>query len=127
MHWSEPYIGLPYLDHGRDRAGADCWGLVRLVMAEVFHVELPAYENSGTRDDRWRLIEDHRQQFNRVAEPCEGAIALARTGNRRPHIGICLDPFRMLHAMRGVGACIVSLNSPQWRNAISGYYVPHRR
>jgi cell wall-associated NlpC family hydrolase len=36
----EPCIGLLFREHGRD--GADCWGLVRLVLAEQFDINLPA-------------------------------------------------------------------------------------
>lgn len=38
-----PYVGIPYLPGGRDHGGLDCYGLVRLVMLEQFHVELPEF------------------------------------------------------------------------------------
>ena len=37
------YVGLPWLDRGRTADGADCWGLVRLVLAGHFGVEVPSY------------------------------------------------------------------------------------
>ena len=29
--WAGHYIGLPFRDHGRDRSGLDCWGLIATV------------------------------------------------------------------------------------------------
>ena len=37
------YVGVPWLDRGRTIRGADCWGLVRLVLAGRFGVEVPSY------------------------------------------------------------------------------------
>lgn len=41
QHWATHYVGLPYLAGGRDRAGLDCWGLLRLVYLEQRGIELP--------------------------------------------------------------------------------------
>jgi cell wall-associated NlpC family hydrolase len=45
--WTAAYVGLPWKEMGRTRAGLDCWGLFRLVMAEQFGVALPAYDAIG--------------------------------------------------------------------------------
>ncbi|NMW23861.1 C40 family peptidase, partial [Rhodanobacter denitrificans] len=56
--WAGPYVGIPYRTHGRDRAGVDCWGLVRLVMAEVFGAELPDYGDTYRDGEDWGAIGD---------------------------------------------------------------------
>lgn len=42
--WASPYIGLPFVDGGRDFYGVDCEGLCRLVMQhEAGDPAIPAY------------------------------------------------------------------------------------
>jgi cell wall-associated NlpC family hydrolase len=56
--WAAEYIGIPFLERGRGRAGCDCWGLVRLVLAERFGIELPSHaDDYETVKDHGRLVE----------------------------------------------------------------------
>lgn len=48
--WPEAYVGLPWRALGRDRAGLDCWGLVRLVMIEQRGIELPPWDTVSPGD-----------------------------------------------------------------------------
>lgn len=41
MHWAAKYIGIPYRQGGDAPAGADCWGLVRLVLRSERGLEMP--------------------------------------------------------------------------------------
>ncbi len=50
------FIGLSYLDKGRDRNGLDCWGLVRLVYSELLNIELPCYSQSYSTASDARAI-----------------------------------------------------------------------
>jgi cell wall-associated NlpC family hydrolase len=43
------FIGIPYRDKGRDRAGCDCWGIVKLALAEMAGIALPDYSDAYTR------------------------------------------------------------------------------
>lgn len=42
MHWAAKYVGIPYKIGGDDLSGADCWGLVRLVLRAELGLEMPA-------------------------------------------------------------------------------------
>ena len=50
MRWAERYIGLPFIDHGRNFTGVDCWGLVRLIMQEECHIDIPSYGETSALD-----------------------------------------------------------------------------
>lgn len=41
MHWAAKYVGIPYKIGGDALSGADCWGLVRLVLRVERSVEMP--------------------------------------------------------------------------------------
>jgi cell wall-associated NlpC family hydrolase len=43
LGWAADYVGIPFRSHGRDRSGCDCYGLLALVLCEVFHLEVPSY------------------------------------------------------------------------------------
>ena len=53
--WAAQYVGIPFAPHGRTHHACDCYGLVALVLGEVFHVEVPFYAY-GNRED-WGGIE----------------------------------------------------------------------
>lgn len=130
--WAATYIGLPWLAHGRSRAGVDCWGLVRLVLADVYGVALPSYAGLADLDGRdgWPSIEAaiayglaHWQEIPRVnAEPGDGVVL--RLAGQPLHVGLIagVAPLRMLHAWPGVGSCLDRLDALRWARRLAGFY-----
>ena len=43
--WVRKYIGIPFVERGRCREGADCWGLVRMVYIDQFGVTVPSFSD----------------------------------------------------------------------------------
>lgn len=106
--WAVAYVGLPFVVHGRDRAsGVDCWGLVRLVYADRYGIELPSwadgYLDLSDRDGIGAALAAERQVWQAVDRPAEGDVVLMRAGTL-PHVGVWLTPRRMLHTRERVGA-----------------------
>lgn len=130
MHWSADYVGIPQRDHGRTRAGCDCWGVVRLIYAERLGIHLPSYaEGYASTEERaeiealiigaaaagpWKPIP------SRAAH--EFDLALFRRGRFDSHIGIVVAPGRMLHMMGGDAAKIEAFASPAWERRLRGIW-----
>lgn len=108
--WAIPYVGIPFADGGRDRAGCDCWGLVRLVYAEVLGIDLPSYGEIAARDviAATRQIRDASaaSPWVPVAGPAQPMDVLVMTG-RPMHVGVMLDARRVLHVAAETDAVIV--------------------
>ncbi len=127
--WAGRYIGLPFQEHGRDRRGLDCWGLVRLVLSEQFAIALPslATEYARTTDAAriGTLIETQTalcwESVDPGNETC-GDVVVMRLRGRPLHVGIVLGDRQMLHVERGINSAIERYNSPHWQDRLAGFY-----
>jgi len=125
--WAADYVGLPYATHGRERAGIDCWGLVRLVLAEVFHAELPDYADRYADGNDWGAIgtavrDGLADGWTRVEQPRAGDLLILSIAARPWHCGLMLGPLHFLHAPPDTTTCIERLDSPRWARRIQGIY-----
>lgn len=126
MEWCAPYIGIPFVEHGRDRGGCDCWGLVRLVYAERLGVELPAYSGDykDTRDGESisGLCRSERRRWQTVGIERPMDVICLRVRGLPWHVGLVAEPGRMLHVIRGAAACIEDYTRPLWARRVEGIY-----
>lgn len=118
MHWADGYVGLPFKARGRARDGLDCWGLVRLVWAELRRFEMPSFDET---DDIASTIKTEANAFENIeikdAKEFDAAIMLENVKVRSGwvmapiHIGIVVDPLLVLHIRRGHLSCIEPLKN----------------
>jgi lipoprotein Spr len=126
--WCERYIGIPFLDRGRTREGADCWGLARLILDEVFHIALPSYEMRYTTSidhvaiARLFFEETTSPRWHRVllsGARCPDVLSLTVMG--ASHVGVVVAPERFLHTLPGRQSCIERLK-PMWTHRVDAVY-----
>lgn len=127
MSWAAKYVGIPYGDQGRDRAGCDCWGLARLVYAAELRIDLPsyagAYASAAEMEEVAGLIAAEQATFIRGEDPVGVFdLLLFRQGRHNSHIGIALDTRRMLHVARGDQAKIEDYTAPRWSSRLIGNF-----
>lgn len=116
QNWHAPYVGIPFADGGRSRTACDCWGLVKLVYADVLGIELPGYGEISARDlarVNARIREDS------AAAPWVPVVGLPRPFDvlvmrgKPLHVGVMVDPRRVLHVEAATAAVVVPLTHPQ--------------
>lgn len=124
------YVGIPFVDHGRTRVGCDCWGLVRLVHAERWGIDLPLYgETSATE---LLAVARHIRAAVRSRDWIDVSAAPRRAGDvvlmKRAlvdgpawHLGIMRDDRHVLHTEAGVDSHFVPLDDVSLRHRIVGF------
>lgn len=124
--WANGYVGLPWLDCGRDAYGLDCWGLVRLIYEEQFGIELPTLSGryADTRDGESiaALYETERCDWIERPGPASGDVVAFRIAGIPLHVGVVVDARSFLHAWVERGTCLDRLTSPAWRPRVLGFY-----
>lgn len=127
---------VPFVDRGSDFAGCDCYGLVRLLYAEVKGVLLP--DLGGIAQGA-----DLSPRAAEVAEACAGTwvevprpqakaldVVLMRgivaheghKASRPVHVGCMVNPGALIHIEEGVGVSLVELNHFRIRRRVDGFY-----
>ena len=126
--WAGHYIGLPFAEHGRDRSGLDCWGLVRLVMTEQFGLALPSFVRDYDRTTQVArisaLIEREAAGWRglRAGEEALGDVIVLRLRGQPMHVGLVLGDSQMLHVECGVDSAIESYAGARWQMRVHGFY-----
>lgn len=126
--WAAQYIGVPFLPHGRDPCGWDCYGLVVYILREHYGLEVPSYDaaylNPMDRDEvgalvrgglptsGWREVEDGRP----------GDAVLFRIAGSPMHVGLLASSSRFMHVDRGHATVLERLASPVWARRLIGTY-----
>ncbi|MEY2653818.1 MAG: hypothetical protein RLZZ524_846 [Pseudomonadota bacterium] len=126
--WAGEYVGLPFLEKGRDRDGLDCWGLIRLVYAERFGRALPVWAEGYASTQPCEATAAHlahcATEFYEV-QPGEeklGDILLFRTGRHLSHVGLVIGGGWMLHITAGINSSIERYRAPRWLPRLAGVY-----
>ncbi len=126
--WAGLYIGLPFLCRGRDRTGLDCWGLVRLVLAEEFRVFVPSfdvdYESTYQADKISAIVEREAGGWQAVEHGKEvcGDVAVLMMRGRPMHVGIVMGDGQMLHIERGIDSVLEKYTTQKWAGRVYGFF-----
>lgn len=126
MHF-DAYFDIPFKLRGRDFDGADCYGLVRLVLLHEFNIELPLWEEDYSdikdHDRLTELIIARQSEFKEVNEPRAGDIVLLRMGSVFPvHIGVMIDSRHFIHTRKDEDVTCCKISDKKWNRRIEGFY-----
>jgi cell wall-associated NlpC family hydrolase len=100
-HWTEAWIGTPWVAGETDR-----WNFARAVWAEEFDLDVPAMPYGGGPVEARRRFAGAAEMdaWRATPAPREGDAVLMAMGARPCHVGIWVDPCRVLHSVEGTGA-----------------------
>lgn len=126
MTWWNDYLGIPFKEKGRDRSGADCWGLAKIIYQDRKSVILPGfeecYETTNDRDLLAQTIESQRNsKWISPETPQELDIIILNMRGVPMHVGIVTKPGYMIHCAKGINTVHVPYNSMQWQNKVVGF------
>lgn len=132
MSWSDAYIGIPFVEFGRDRSGCDCWGLACVVYLEVLGITLPSYLGYTSADEHHEiaaLIDGAVQSplWVPVEQPEAFDVAVFRRGRWSTHIGVVLWPGVMLHMAAEDQSKVQGYIEGPYKHRLVGFYRHHSR
>lgn len=108
MHWSDSYIGDPYV-----LGDADCARLIAKVRKEVYSLPVPSdveVDRAASRFGRFGQMSDLVDMYGqRTDKPEEGDVVLMICRSRPSHVGVYCEVDNepcVLHAMENAGMVV---------------------
>jgi cell wall-associated NlpC family hydrolase len=126
MEYTE-FIGIPFVDGGRDKNGTDCFGLVRMIYHAKYGIMLPEFNISCMDFSRiGNEIENNREYWKEV-EPesiVPSLIVFRFMSDYCNHVGVYVGDGKFIHTRQKVGSNVDRVDSIHWKSRIEGYYTP---
>lgn len=127
MNWIEKYVGIPFVDGGREISGLDCWGLVRLVLKNECNVDVPSYGEISADElsqvAREVASECSKEPWHPVAgKPLMFDVAVMHRRKSPVHVGIMTDPEHLLHIERATHSVYLPVSHPSVSFRAIHYY-----
>lgn len=121
------YIGIPYVEGGRDYEGADCWGLVRLYYQTEYGIELPGLDGRYRVHDSQEvadLVDEIKPTISAtpVEWPQQGDVVVIKFRGYPMHTGIFIPGNRVLHTLSGTESVLEPLDRGRLKGRVEGYY-----
>lgn len=123
MHWSDKYIGTPYIPQT-----GDCAALAERVAREVFKLDvvLPASRATTYREQAKQIRELRDDYAERIDEPFDGCPVLFTGRGQTCHVGVMCwiqGQWWVLHATSSAGAAVLQkLTDMELHFKLEGYY-----
>lgn len=137
--WVKKYIGIPFVDFGRDLSGCDCWGLTRLISKNEFSLVLESYDSEykevysqavvnaidayGVNGDDWQEIEPGKEREGDHIL-MTGIYEFEGKKVRAPlHVGLVIAPGALIHTEIGHDSVWIKYKDNRGLvNRIVGFY-----
>lgn len=123
------YVGVPWIEKGREITGFDCWGCLRLVYLSERAITLPSlsdrYATIDDRDGLARLARDVvADSWCEIAQGQEQVFdaVLLREGREVSHVGMVVGSGRLLHVERGGTSLIEPYRTGVLKHRVVGFY-----
>lgn len=123
--WWNDYVGIPYVEKGRDKNGLDCWGLVRLVYREQYNIDIPSFaEDYESYDEKHiqELILIGKENWTKVDTPEIGDAILLRINGLYMHVGVVISENQFIHVREGQDTVIERFDTGTWKHRVEGFY-----
>lgn len=125
------YIGIPFVEHGRTHRGVDCYGLVRLVLAEIYGLattDFTDYKSAKPKDCAGLFAGAKKSaEWVVVPNPAIGDVVLLNIMGMPAHCGVYAGNGDFIHASHETGVCMERLAAPLWAKRIGGFYRHRER
>ena len=135
--WVARYLPVPFVEHGRAFRGADCRGLVFLILEHETGLRVPELaeligsEHRSARDAA-ALVEAHVGQWSRIEADAAGSyprfcVLLFTVGGLPTHVAVSMGGRRFIHTQKGAGVRTGSLDEAEpgegfWGSRLEGAY-----
>ncbi len=135
MGWATDYMRTAFVEMGRDHAGCDCWGLIKLAAFEQAGWDWPDF-HIGTYD-RLDVVDAIKTESNKaswrsvdLADVLPFDVVVMRSRflldglqvSAPAHVGIVTDERKLLHTQEPYGVAHVPLDHVSVRSRIVGAY-----